>query len=427
MPILCGSDLSANSADALAAAIALAERRGDRELVLVHITDAGVAHPALDQARSTLAHQSDNAVANVKIRVEVRSGDAAETLADLAATERADLIIVGAGAGDAERLGSVAGRLVELTTVPVLLVRDPTPWVEFGRGQRAVKILAGIDDSATGELGLHWLKGLRLVGPVDVTLGAIYYPDEACHKYGLRFGSHVDPDPAVETLLSRDLLHRFEPAVGAGAVETRVKPGIGRIGDHLIELATSAGVDAIVVGTRQRTGLGKLGSVSSVVVAAAPQSIICIPPEAAVPIQSTPIIRRALVATDLTAFANRAVPYAFSIVQGPDEDTGQGTGQSCEVHLLHVMAEQDDSSVESLRARLLELKPRGSSITLTVHVERGDNTAERIAQVSSRLGVDVICVASHNRSGLGRALLGSVADRLLRETRLPVMILRPSP
>jgi nucleotide-binding universal stress UspA family protein len=419
MPILCGSDLSANSADALAAAIALAERRGDRELVLVHITDAGVAHPALDQARSALANQSDNAVANVRIRIEVRAGDAAETLADLAATERADLIIVGAGAQDAERLGSVAGRLVELSTVPVLLVRDPTPWVEFGRGQRAVKILAGIDDSATGELGLHWLKGLRQVGPVDVTLGAIYYPDEACHKYGLRFGSHVDPDPAVETLLRRDLLHRFEPAVGSGKVETRVKPGLGRIGDHLIELATAAGVDAIVVGTRQRTGIGKLGSVSSVVVAAAPQSVICIPPEAVVPIQTTPLIRSALVATDLTAFANRAVPYAFSIVQG--------AGEGGEVHLLHVMAEQDDSSVESLRARLLELRPRGVATALTVHVERGDNTAERIAQISSRLGVDVICVASHNRSGLGRALLGSVADRLLRETRVPVLILRPSP
>jgi nucleotide-binding universal stress UspA family protein len=420
MPILCGSDLSANSADALAAALALAERRGERELVLVHITGAGLAPPALDSARSSLAQQSDNAVANVRIRIEVRSGDAAETLADLAATERADLIIVGAGARDAERLGSVAGRLVEISTVPVLLVRDPTPWVEFGRGQRAIKILAAIDDSATGELGLHWLKGLRQVGPVDVTLGAIYYPDEACHKYGLRFGSHVDPDPAVEALLSRDLQRRFEPAVGSGTVETHVKPGIGRIGDHLIELAITAGVDAIVLGTRQRTGLAKLGSVSSVVVAAAPQSVICIPPEAVVPIQTTPLLRSALVATDLTSFANRAVPYAFSVVQG--------AGQGGEVHVLHVMAEQDDSSIESLRARLLELRPRGvAGATLTVHVERSDNTAERIAQLSSRLGVDVICLASHNRSGLGRALLGSVADRLLRETRLPVMILRPSP
>ncbi len=420
MPILCGSDLSANSADALAAAIALAERRGDSELVLVHITDAGEAHPDLAAARGALSHQSDNVVSHVKIRLEVRAGATAEILADLAAAEHADLIVVGAGAGPtATGIGSFAGRLVEVSTVPVLVVRDATPWIEFGRGQSAVKILAGVDDSATGELGLHWLKGLRQIGPVDVTLGAIYYPDEACHKYGLRLRSHVDADPAVESLLGRDLAHRFEPSVGAGDVETRVKPGIGRIGDHLIELATVSGVDAIVIGTRQRTGLGKLGSVSSVVVANAPQSVICIPPEADVAIQTTPVIRSALVATDLTSFANRAVPYAFSIVGG--------MAQGGEVHILHVMAEQDDTSVEALRARLLELRPRGIATSLTVHVERGDNTAERIAQVASRLGVDVICVASHNRSGIGRALLGSVADRLLRETRLPVMILRPSP
>jgi nucleotide-binding universal stress UspA family protein len=38
----------------------------------------------------------------------------------------------------------------------------------------------------------------------------------------------------------------------------------------------------------------------------------------------------------------------------------------------------------------------------------------------------VICIASHGRSGLTRALVGSVADRLLRLTRLPVLVLRPT-
>ena len=69
MPILCGSDLSPNSADALAAAIALAERRGDSELVLVHITAVGEAHPDLVAARGALSHQSDNVVSAVKIRL----------------------------------------------------------------------------------------------------------------------------------------------------------------------------------------------------------------------------------------------------------------------------------------------------------------------------------------------------------------------
>ncbi|MBA3819953.1 MAG: universal stress protein [Deltaproteobacteria bacterium] len=55
----------------------------------------------------------------------------------------------------------------------------------------------------------------------------------------------------------------------------------------------------------------------------------------------------------------------------------------------------------------------------------GDDAAVTIAQCAARLGVDVICIASHGRSGISRALVGSVADRLLRATRLPVLVLRP--
>ncbi len=419
MPILCGSDLSPGSADALVAAIALAERRGDKELVLVHIAAPGDEAPGLDGAHKTLSEQSDKLVASVPVRIEVRAGATAETLAQLAEVEGADMIVVGAGPRAAGRVGSFAGHLVEVSPVPVLLVRDPAPWVEFGRGERALKVLAGVDDSATSDIGLHWLKCLRQNGPVDVTLGAVYYPDEACHKYGLKLLSHVERDPEIETLLARDLLHRFEPAVGAGEVQARMQLGLGRIGDHLIELANETAVDVMLVGTRQRTGLGRLGSVSSVVVANAPQSVVCIPPDAQVPIQTTPRIRRILVATDLTPFANRAVPYAFSIAQGG--------GQGGEVHLVHVMGKEDDASPHELRDRLLALRPAGAATPLHAHVERSDDTAECIAQLGSRLGADLICVASHNRTGLGRALLGSVADRLLRETRIPVLILRPAP
>jgi nucleotide-binding universal stress UspA family protein len=418
MPILCGTDMSPSSAAALTAAIALAERRGDRELVLVHIADAGLAGTAIDDTRNALLETTEMP-ARVAIRIEVQAGAAAgasaEALVALALKEKADLIILGAGPREKGRMGSFAGRLIEIATVPVILVREAAPWVEFGRGERAIKILAGVDDSATSELGLHWLKSLRQLGPVDVTLGSVYYPDEACEKYGMHLRSHVEPDLEVEALVNRDLLRRFDPAVGSGAVVAQTKLGIGRIGDHLIDLATDARVDAMVIGTRQRTGLGKLGSVSSVVVANALQSVICIPPEASVAIQTTPLIRSALVATDLSSFANRAIPYAFSIAQTGD------------VHILHVMSPEDDTSVDELRERLLQLRPHGVATSLHIHIERGEDTARCIAETSNRLGVDVICIASHNRTGLGRALLGSVADRLLRDTRVPIMILRPSP
>lgn len=47
-----------------------------------------------------------------------------------------------------------------------------------------------------------------------------------------------------------------------------------------------------------------------------------------------------------------------------------------------------------------------------------------IARWAESHDVDVITICSHGRSGLGRALLGSVADHLVHHVKVPVLILR---
>jgi nucleotide-binding universal stress UspA family protein len=49
------------------------------------------------------------------------------------------------------------------------------------------------------------------------------------------------------------------------------------MGDHLLEFAESEKADLIVVGTHQRRGLRRLGSVSSVVLHFGHTSVACIP------------------------------------------------------------------------------------------------------------------------------------------------------
>jgi len=127
------------------------------------------------------------------------------------------------------------------------------------------------------------------------------------------------------------------------------------------------------------------------------------------------VLQQALVATDLSQFANRAVPYAFALTQ-----------LSGEIHLLHVVKEDAEVNEAELRKELASLAPAGATQAVRAHVVRGDDTATTIAQCAARFGVDVICIASHGRSGVVRALVGSVADRLLRVTRLPVLVLRPA-
>jgi len=221
-----------------------------------------------------------------------------------------------------------------------------------------------------------------------------------------------DRDPEIEQLLSRDLMRRFGDPGPGGTVSARARRGLGRIGDHVIELANEEQVDAIVVGTSQKTGLGRLGSVSSVVIREAPQSIVCVPPNASVAATGLPLLERAMVATDLSAFANRALPFALAIC---------GT----EIHLVHVVKEDEEVDEAEIVRSLRELAPANAKQTIVPHVVRGDDAATALAQTAARLGVDVVCIASHGRAGISRALVGSVADRLLRATRVPILVLRP--
>lgn len=421
MSIICGTDLSQASLGALQVARALAAQRGDGEVVLVHVVDDEPSKDARIALRARLEAQAQTA-GTPPVRTELIVGPADESLVGFAETEGSDLIVIAAQSHTERsftRLGATAAQVIARTHVPVIVVRDPAPWLAFARGDKPLKILLGIDDSATCDLGIQWTLALGKRGPIEVVLGAIYYPDDAAAHYGVPARSMVESDPEIERLMERDLVRRFAgssaPGTASPGVTARARRGLGRIGDHMIELARAEQVDAIVVGTGQKTGLGRLGSVSSVVVQDAPESVVCVPPQAVVVTQRVPVLQQSLVATDLSQFANRAVPYAFALTQPGGM-----------VHILHVIKEDAEVDEAALLHQLESLAPAGASHDVRAHVVRGDDAASAMAQCAARFGVDVICIASHGRSGITRALVGSVADRLLRATRLPVLVLRPA-
>jgi len=57
-------------------------------------------------------------------------------------------------------------------------------------------------------------------------------------------------------------------------------------------------------------------------------------------------------------------------------------------------------------------------------VMTGDPTVE-VLQTAARLGIDLIVMATHGRKGLRRLVLGSVAERVVREARCPVLTVKP--
>lgn len=50
-----------------------------------------------------------------------------------------------------------------------------------------------------------------------------------------------------------------------------------------------------------------------------------------------------------------------------------------------------------------------------------------ILDVAEDMGVDLIAMSTHGRSGLARMVMGSIADDIIRHATLPVLLVRPKP
>ncbi|HVV81822.1 MAG TPA: universal stress protein [Kofleriaceae bacterium] len=84
-----------------------------------------------------------------------------------------------------------------------------------------------------------------------------------------------------------------------------------------------------------------------------------------------------------------------------------------------------DYAVRSAGERLAELSAEYGKDGVAASYEAviGHPAAE-IVTVAEKLGADVIVMGTHGRAGIARALLGSVASRVVRHAKVPVVTVR---
>jgi nucleotide-binding universal stress UspA family protein len=119
-----------------------------------------------------------------------------------------------------------------------------------------------------------------------------------------------------------------------------------------------------------------------------------------------------LVATDFSDSAEAAFGVAVQYARA----------LHARVHLLHIF-----SAVEVEVTRLLAdaAAEAGPDVQVTVAGAGGD-PAEEILRYAVRHPIDLIVVGTHGRTGVSRLLLGSVAERVVRGARCPVLVV-PAP
>jgi len=77
----------------------------------------------------------------------------------------------------------------------------------------------------------------------------------------------------------------------------------------------------------------------------------------------------------------------------------------------------------TLREQLQRIKPPDPAISIEHLLEEGD-PATGILQVAQERACDLIVMGSHGRTGLGRLLLGSVAEQVVRKAPCPVLTVK---
>ena len=82
----------------------------------------------------------------------------------------------------------------------------------------------------------------------------------------------------------------------------------------------------------------------------------------------------------------------------------------------------DEELLQRARADLELLRDRFAGVELRLEARVGDDIGDTIKACADELGVDLVALASHGRGGLSRLVMGSVAQRVLKHSTVPVLV-----
>jgi nucleotide-binding universal stress UspA family protein len=69
---------------------------------------------------------------------------------------------------------------------------------------------------------------------------------------------------------------------------------------------------------------------------------------------------------------------------------------------------------------------RKEGLTVTTHPVEAPAAAATIIEQADALRVDLIAIASHGAGGITRLVVGSVADKVIRGSAHPTLVVRPT-
>ena len=126
--------------------------------------------------------------------------------------------------------------------------------------------------------------------------------------------------------------------------------------------------------------------------------------------------QRIMIPLDGSELAERALPYARSIA----------LNKNSELILFAVSVTTSSDRMDRLMQSYLELKAKSlesEGLNVSIEVAYG-SVADEIINFSDKNNIDLIIISSHGYSGIKRWMLGSIAQKVLYGTCVPVLLIK---
>jgi nucleotide-binding universal stress UspA family protein len=223
------------------------------------------------------------------------------------------------------------------------------------------------------------------------------------------------------------------------AVPARCAVAEGEPAEKIREEAEHWGADLIVMATHGHGAFDRawLGSVADALVreSATPVVLVRVAEQPSAALESR-ALRHVLIPLDGSALAEQAIEPAVRFtrcsnarltllrVVRPAPVMIESVAATLPPQINRALIEQEQRARDYLTRIADSLKSRVEQISADVVTGKLSDAAEIIAYAEQH-DVDLIALATHARSGIKRVVLGSVADKLIRGSPVPVLVVRP--
>ncbi len=236
-------------------------------------------------------------------------------------------------------------------------------------------------------------------------------------------GADVTPFDEVLTLEARSYLNYLGAEAG-GAVKTDVRRGT--VADEVLAAAKAANADLIALSSHGESGVTRFvfGSVAERIVRSSACPVIVFsavptkpptgrPERMLVALDGTPASEASLAPARLLAKAHGMTITVMHVVEAL-----WAAGDSALARVQAKDAKKVNDRVEQIAAQL-----QSEGFAARPLMARGDNATELLLQIERRRA-DIVCMATMARSNVNRWFFGSVAEKILKASPVPVLLVR---